>query len=72
MSKYKKVFRWAGPVILPMVIAGIRYLFRRRKDNHESNQENDVITGHKVLDTIVDLGLSSVTRKMRGSRKSSW
>ena len=69
MSSYKKILGWAGPIVLPLVITGLRQLFRRKKNSGESNAEDGKASGRKVLDTLVDAGLSSVTRGMRGSRK---
>ena len=61
MGGYAKLLLRIGPVVLPLVISGIRYLCKRKKNEQELGEHDDDAK-HKMIDTLVDTGLSAMTR----------
>ncbi len=62
MAKYGKLLAWVGPIVLPMVITGLRSLIRKRGGARETSEEGDSASSRDVLDTLVDVGVSGLTR----------
>lgn len=62
MAKYDKILRWAGPILVPMVIAGIRSLLKKKKGGQMGNREEYAEPQRDMLDNLVDAGIAGLTR----------
>ncbi len=62
MAKYGKLLTRVGPIVLPMLIAGVRSLLGKRRGTREAREEGVSESNRDLLDTVVDVGLSSFTR----------
>ena len=60
MAKYGKILAWVGPVALPLLVTGIRGLLKKK--NRPENPGDDRGQQKDMIDTLVDVGLSGLTR----------
>jgi len=71
MAKYKKIFARVGPIVLPLAVAGIRYILKRKRGDKRPGEQGDIASKRGSLDALVDAGLSGLTRTIGGSRRGS-
>ena len=62
MGNFRKVLKKAGPVLLPLAIAGIQYLLRRKRGGRKPGEKGNGSSEDNLVDTLVDAGLSTLTR----------
>lgn len=65
MASYKVIFALIGPIVLPLVSAGVRYLLNRKNKTGKQSEEFDVTSKRGLVDDMIDVGLSSLTRGKR-------
>ena len=61
MGGYQKVLVRYGPMLVPVVAAGIRHLLKKRRKDGE-NPADDESPVVDAVDTLVDVGLSALSQ----------
>ena len=62
MAKYGKVLAIIGPIVLPMLVAGIRSFFKNRGKSRDQEEDCNNRSSEDIIDQLVDMGISNITK----------
>ncbi len=49
MVKYRKLLAWVGPIVLPIVITGIRSFFKKKRGTRKTSEEGDYAPNQDIF-----------------------
>ena len=62
MAKHGKLLAWIRPILLPVIITGVRGLLEKRRAAKDTSKGDYSASNRDVLDTLVDVGLAGLTK----------